>query len=445
MKKSKIITIAIAGLFVLSIILMAILSPNDVYVHENAGPKEPHDTSINKKINVDLYIECSGSMHGYMNNHNSKFKDAINGCLSLFNATNEVDNFRLYYIGRQVHAFDTCFKLNKTDDLLQKYLNPSYFGYDSKDGVHKSKKKNPVSGVSNEDHAYSKLSEMLDTIIGRTKNGVSVFVSDCILDPYDGQPENYLTICETDIFNLFHNKLNDNPQLAVQIIQLDSKFTGNYYIKVNNDKKETIELIKYLSDVNRPYYVWIIGNTEYIAKFNDKIDVFKDYNQGDDKVINNIIFTPKQTVSFEIENKLLKVRNDIASFEVIADFSKLLGDKDSLNCEINSGGDFEVKSQTYNNKTKEKTFKIELKKVRPNLEATIVCRQKKELPTWVGEKNGDFTQGDEKIEKTIGIKQILNGISRAYETKFDNVLLEMNIKTSSDRDIKRTQKSKRPR
>ena len=142
---------------------------------------------------------------------------------------------------------------------------------------------------------------------------------------------------------------------------------------------------------------------------------------------------------------MLKVRNDIASFEVIADFSKLLGDKDSLNCEINSGGDFEVKSQTYNNKTKEKTFKIELKKVRPNLEATIVCRQKKELPKWVGEKNGDFTQGDEKIEKTIGIKQILNGISRAYETKFDNVLLEMNIKTSSDRDIKRTQKSKRPR
>lgn len=57
---------------------------------------------------------------------------------------------------------------------------------------------------------------------------------DCILDPYDGQPENYLALCKTDIYNLFQKVLKKNPDLAVQIIQLNSKFVGPYYYKELN-------------------------------------------------------------------------------------------------------------------------------------------------------------------------------------------------------------------
>lgn len=410
MNKSKIITISIAGLLVLCIFLMAILSPNDVYVHtENSGKLTGNDSvsgQTSGKINVDLYLECSGSMHGYMNNYNSKFKDAINGCLSVLNATNDVENFRLYWIGKNVHPFDTCFTLNKTNDLLQKYLKPSYFGYNSK--IHKSE--NPNSGISREDNAESNLYEMLDTIIDRTKNDVSVFISDCILDPYkNANPEDFLNFCETELYNLFNNKLSKNSELAVQIIQLDSKFTGNYYTKEGSVYKE--------GDVF-PYYIWIIGNAEYISKFNEKIDRFKDYNQSNNDV-NSVAFVPKQTVDFEIEKSKLIVRDDTAKFKVIADFSKLLGYKDSLDYDINNDK-FKIVNRSFDDKTKKKTINIKLGKVRPNLDATIVCEREEKLPEWV-EKEG-----------STGIKHMLNGISRAYADKFGNVLVEMKIKTSYD-------------
>ena len=90
------------------------------------------------------------------------------------------------------------------------------------------------------------------------KNTVSVFISDCILDI----PENaidFLGNCQVSIKNTFNEALTNNPDLGVEIIKLDSKFDGLWFCGKNSAR---------LSDVKRPYYIWVIGSQIYLAELN---------------------------------------------------------------------------------------------------------------------------------------------------------------------------------
>lgn len=112
--------------------------------------------------------------------------------------------------------------------------------------------------------ANTDLRQIFDTILKANGNRtVSVFISDCILDI----PQNaidYLGNFQVSIKNSFNEALSKNPELGVEIIKLDSKFNGYWFCGHNREL---------LENVKRPYYIWVIGNQRYLAKFNQKIPV----------------------------------------------------------------------------------------------------------------------------------------------------------------------------
>lgn len=404
------------------------------------------------KVNLKFYLECSASMNGYMD-HSGTFKDAINECLSVLNSTGNFDTIQLNYIGQEVHLFNSNFTLNQTESLLNEFLNPSYYEYNKANVLHIKDSKNAISGITYQDRNYSKLSEILDTIIGRTKEDVSVLVSDCILDPYDGQPENYLALCKTDIYNLFQKVLKKNPDLAVQIIQLNSKFVGPYYYKElnvdaeKNGKKSITQSIQ-LNGTERPYYIWIIANRDRISKFNDRLSRLKDHN-ANKASINSVIFAPGKNIAIDVktgnvEGKL-KEQNGFATFKIIADLSNLLiedlswiTNKENYVIEVIRGAknvEFDTVAIDYDTISRKISLPIKLNKVQPNMEIMVRLKTKDcgNIPQWVNDVNGINAQNDALNIKTTGLKSLIEGVATAYDDYNGDYITEFIIKTSNDR------------
>ena len=454
MNAKKILIIG-AVILAIGVICLLVGGKKNVYVKpDNQSETETVDsvTGVDKsKTSLKFYLECSASMNGYMD-HSGRFKDAINGCLSILNSSGYFDTIQLNYIGRNVHEFNSNFTLNQTESLLNEFLNPSYFQYNKENISHVKNSKNPKSGITYEDRNYSKLSEVLDTIIKRNREDVSVFVSDCILDPYDGQPKHYLALCKTDIYNLFQNALKNNPNLAVQIIQLNSKFVGSYYYKVQNSemakdgKNSNTETIALNGDV-RPYYIWIIANRDRISKFNDKLNRLKEHNENSES-INSAIFAPGKNISIEIKTNnpdgMLNMKDDFATFDVIADFSDLLIDdiswikkKENYTFETRKAKDGDVIINgdiKYDDQTKKITMPIKLTNVRPNIRTTIKLKTRDEesVPQWVKDINGSDAKNDAKNIKTTGFKYLFEGVSEAYKDFNGNYITEFSIYTTDD-------------
>lgn len=455
--------ILIIGSTILAIVIICCIASckKDVYIYsESPNIEDSTNCPPNKEVQkakLKFYLECSASMNGYMD-HSGKFKDAINECLSMLHASGNFDTIQLNYIGKNVHLFNPNFELNQTESLLNQFLNPSYYEYNKTNISHLKDGKNKKSGITFHDRNYSKLSEILDTVIGRTKEDVSVLVSDCIFDPYEGQPEYYLSLCKTDIYNLFQIVLKKYPNLAVQIIQLNSKFVGSYYYKVSNPdlentgKKSITESIPLNGEV-RPYYIWIIANRNSISKFNDKLNRLAEHNENQE-LIHSVIFAPKNDINIEINtnnpNGKLSEKDGIADFKIVADMGDLLIDdiswitnKDNYilesrkarKDEITIYGDIE-----YDSLTKKITLPIKLTKVKPDIETTIKLKSKKgEMPQWVNDVNGINAKNDAKNRKTTGIKSIIEGVANAYSDFNGDYMTEFKICTTTDKsDVKKT-------
>lgn len=197
-------------------------------------PKEMKDS-----IELKVYVENSGSMDAYMC-PGSNLKDAVFDYVS--DLKRLTTSCSLYYINSSVIPFH--------GDLNSyiKNLTPQSF---AKAGGNRSN---------------TDLRQIIDTIVkANDKNTVSVFISDCILDI----PENaidFLGNCQVSIKNTFNEALTNNPDLGVEIIKLDSKFDGLWFCGKNSAR---------LSDVKRPYYIWVIGSQIYLAELNKKVPVDK--------------------------------------------------------------------------------------------------------------------------------------------------------------------------
>lgn len=351
----------------------------------------PIDYSQNKERPiVKVYIENSGSMDGYMCD-GSELKDAVYGYVSTLESYS--DTVELNYINSQIVQYSGDLK------SFIKNLTPTKF--------------KAIGGS----RANSVIGEMLTQILDVQDNRtVSIFVSDCILDVPQGDAKDFLVNNQIEIRNALVKKLEKDKGIGVEIFRMESKFSGVYYYAKGSE---------HLTDVQRPYYLWVIGNKKLLAYLNANVP-FSEIPHG---YKNYYAYSTYQDVPFEITNQFGMVHNPCVCktsingqyiVKIKVDLSSMLQDEAMIKDvnryqtqnsqvrvvsveKINNPQDKNTHALTLNINKGISSCGINLKYVLP------------EIPNWIDSINDDTGQNvTENINKTTGIKNIIMGISDAY-------------------------------
>ena len=256
------------------------------------------------------------------------------------------------------------------------------------------------------------------------KNTVTVFVSDCILD----LPQNSLDFfgnCEVSVKNTFNEALTRNPELGVMILKMESKFDGYWYCGGNKE---------YLSNVKRPYYIWIIGNKKILADLNTKvpvndiIGVVKEYCA----YVNN----NNSAVPFDIEKKIYVVNHhNVIKVNLLADLRESLQNETTIS---------NTSLYTLSNPTQASAAAISkitapgsqyshLIQLEINSPATLKSQSLTFtyplMADWVEKSNDDTGENvKQNIDKTTGIKYLIKGVADAYKNSTTFGTITFNLK-----------------
>ena len=111
-----------------------------------------------------------------------------------------------------------------------------------------------------------------DILDSHGRDTVSILVSDFVFSPGSGvNADEYLLNQQIGIKNHFAYKLKSNPNLAMMLYQLSSKFEGRYYDRNNTP---------YNINHQRPFYMMIIGDTNNLIRLSSEISKDKIKGSG---------------------------------------------------------------------------------------------------------------------------------------------------------------------
>lgn len=190
-----------------------------------------YPTASNPVINV--YLEISGSMNGYVNGGTSIFQQVVKEYLSGINNAHFASAINYFYIsskptpkGNDLNAFITR-------------LTPSNFG--------------SAGGGATTD-----IGGLFKTILGGMDNNtISIFISDCIISPGSNRDTKaYARGQMTDVRDAIVGYTNQYDDLACLVYQFDSGFKGRYFDFENRARNV---------DMQRPFYIWVFGHTAHVA------------------------------------------------------------------------------------------------------------------------------------------------------------------------------------
>lgn len=351
---------------------------------------------------VKFFIENSGSMDGYMCD-GSQLKDAVYDYVSDLNRN--TNTTQLYYINSQIIPY----KGNLTSYI--KALNPASF--------HKA------GGNTANTDLGSIIASVLETVNDTT---VAIFVSDCILDLPAKDAQKFLTNCEIRIKDEVINAQKRVPNLGVEILKLASDFNGKYFYP-----NGSVEMLK---DVKRPYYIWIFGNKNYLAKLNAAVPL----SQLTKYDLSGIVaFSNQSAVPYDIFNNALTGKTIVSSrgdyhVTIQADFSTTLqpdgivqdkGNYTFNNSTIIVEGVYPISDQ----KSKYSHFiKFTIPKGATIAQDCLTFHAPK-LPSWVSESNDETgTNIKENLNKTTGIKYLIQGVADAYKNEKISTTFNFNVK-----------------
>lgn len=189
---------------------------------------------------VNVYLENSGSMNGYVDSGKTEFQQAVYNYLCDMEISGIPSEMNLFYINSQIIS-----KGNVIADFINK-LNPHSF----------------KSAPGNK--ATTDVAEIVKMILDKTdQKTVSVFISDCIFSPgSQHNPQAYLTGQQIGIKKAVADYLAQKGTLACVVYQLSSGFQGMYY-----DYRNKARAFK----GDRPYYIWMFGNPVHIALLKNSI------------------------------------------------------------------------------------------------------------------------------------------------------------------------------
>lgn len=344
----------------------------------------PQHASVDS-VELNVYVENSGSMDGYMC-PGSNLKDAVFDYVS--DLKKGCAKTSLFYINSKVIPCK-----QSVENYIQN-LTPASFA------------------KAGGDRANTDLRHIVNMVLERhRKNTLTIFVSDCILDI----PENALDFfgnCQVAIKNSFIRALEKNPNLGVQIIKLQSKFNGYWYCGKNKEL---------LTNVKRPYYIWMIGDKHLLAKMNKEVPC--------GKIIGGIdcycAFSNPDAIPFDIDKKRYVVNHtNKISVEILADLTCSLQSESTLadcdNYTVDNPTQVAVVSSkriTANGSKFSHVLRVDIENPQSLNTETVTVRFPS-VASWVSRTNDDTgTNVRKNLDKTTGILYLIKGVSEAYRSE----------------------------
>ena len=398
----------------------------------------PNTIEIIEKPVVNVYIENSASMDGYVKGI-TEFEQAVYSYLSGIKISDVTDTLNLYYINSSPISYAANADIDVISDFIEK-LEPTTF---RQRGGNRS-----TTDISN----------VFKAILAETReNDVAILVTDGIFSPGRGKDAaEYLVNQQIGVKNTIAEYLKKYPNTAIVVYQLSSKFTSNATEKIYyyNREDKPIEV-----NAQRPYYIWIIGNVANITllKANIPETTFKGggvqhsftFLPSLEKEIDYAILNTPKFGSFKRDKKssktsiydIKKAKSGIQQgkfmFTIGMDlslFSILLGDEYLLNTEsyarlINKqpNNDYFIEMEDNTNPLTNYTHNMKLTADKISVgELEIILRNN--LPVWVSEINDDEGLDihiNNAINKTFGIKYLVEGIYEAYQRQENTIYTTM--------------------
>lgn len=365
---------------------------------------------ISNNFNLKVYIENSGSMDGYVCD-GSELKDAVYSYVSTLSSY--ADTTELNYINSQIIPYRNEIKSFIRDLTPQKF-------------------KTAGGNKSNSD-----LAVMFEDILEQTdENTVSVFVSDCILDVPNGDAKDFFENRSIDIRNAFIKHLNQHSYLGVEIFRLESTFNGRYYYSTGSES---------LNDVKRPYYMWIIGNKNILAYLNRQVPPSIEIKHG---IKNYFAFSTNGVVPFEItntwgiakDNHCLPTKNRDGDYEFLikANLQSTLQGTDVLTNASNYNtitSGIMINGVTELSGSSSSMYSHIISVIITNTSKSFAERislKPLSVPAWLEEVNDDSGRDVRKnIDKTTGVKYLIQGVADAYNYKKQEQLMEIKFVVSN--------------
>ena len=339
-----------------------------------------------KNVKLNVYIENSGSMDGYMH-PSSEFKNDLYSYLGALSS--EVKSTNLNYINSQI------IPINESVEVFFQNLTPASF---KGRGLNRS---------------YSEIVKMLGDVLGKMdKNTVSVFASDCILDVPSGAANDYFENRRTTLRDTLKRYMNKNPNFAVEIICTSSQFDGYLF-------PPSAKPVQFKGE--RPYYVWIFGPKDILGALNEKVVPKKTFRSNKIKHISSFAQCGQLPFTLSLrsqEGNIIEIRGKKHEFDILANLSSSLLPDDELS-----------KSNTYSYKESKASFSSIERITSASSDYThtihvqfdnsskpikqVVSLKMNEKPDWAESMNDD-KKGD-IAAKTFGIKYLVYAVSDAFE------------------------------
>lgn len=243
---------------------------------------QPEAKEEQKAFNINVYLENSASMDGYVIGV-TDFETAIYNLLGDFKISKVCDSLNLNYINNSIPFSKKNALPADIQDFIEK-LEPSTFR--QRGG----------------DRSVSDLKNIINTVLNTVnENNAAVLISDFVFSPGSGvDAQEYLNNQGVGIKIDFAEKIKEFDLSAV-IIQLESSFEGTYYDKTNNP---------IIFNGNRPYYIWIFGSNQQISEILSK------------KILDNIKGGYLNRLVFQSKKEQIQPNYKILSSPKIGDFSR---------------------------------------------------------------------------------------------------------------------------
>lgn len=337
---------------------------------------------------LEVFIENSGSMDGYMA-EGSTLRDAVFDYVS--DLATGCDTTRLFYINSAVIPFK-----GSLNNLIAT-LNPATFS------------------AAGGNRANSDLATMLETIVPRANDStVVMFVSDCILDLPAANSAKWLENCRIRLRNAFAGGRASLKGMGVEILKMKSTFSGCYYYP---DGSSTT-----LSGVERPYYIWIIGDSHLIAALNRRVPL-----TGLDKLglQQMVAFSGARTIEARASNSTMtgstvNAARGVYNFTVMADLGPTL-QPDSV---LSAPATFTLSSPAamidgvYRVKNADEPGTHFIRATLPastKVNHLTLSMAPRPLPDWVAKSDDSTgTRIETALDKTTGIGAIIRGVHDAF-------------------------------
>lgn len=348
---------------------------------------------------LDVYIENSGSMDGYMN-PGSQFKDAVYSYVS--DVSRLCDTTRLFYINSQIIPYSAGLQSFVRDLTPESFRN------------------------AGGNRAKSDIAAMFVQMLREGRPGaVCVFVSDCILDIPDGEASLFFNRCQIDIRNAVADQIARQKDFCVVVVQLESAFTGNYFYHDSSER---------LDGASRPWYMVVMGGWRELSGLLERYNP----SQMGYGYKNMAVWTPGGQISFALsgitgaqpaekglqrELSLPKEASGSFTLKMRANLSPALQCEkeltDCANWTVSGVKGAKVARVAVAQRDTLFTHVVTLSIPQNEAGSAVTLKFKTpDVPSWVVRSNDD-TGCDVRsnLGRTTGIKYILTGIAEAFGTR----------------------------